>query len=59
MLHCYFFGVESMLERMLNGVSDDVARACVPAVTSQTELIVDAIADAFAPLCPEFELPSR
>jgi hypothetical protein len=59
MLHCYFFGVESLMERMLNGISEDVARACVPAMNSQTEMIVDAIADAFAPLCPEFELPSR
>ena len=58
-LHCHFFWMESMVERMLHGVSEEVGRAASPAVTSQVEFIVDSIADAFAPLCPDFELPSR
>jgi len=59
MLHCHFFWMESMVDRMLNGISEEAARAATPAITAQVEFIVDAVADAFAPLCPEFELPSR
>ena len=60
LIHCHLFSLHHLTERIIGSLGGDKAmRAGLPGVTASVELTTDALADAFAPLIPVYELPTR